>query len=263
MAVADLTVNDHPYKTLVLDTIDHLEGLIWSYVCDRDSGVKSEINKNGKQLDSIVAYGWGSGYIVAEAEMRRFLNELDVLRRTKGMEIILLGHAQIRTFKNPDGEDWDRYGLRLQHSDRVSVSGLVKQWADVVGFCRFEESAGKMSDDDGKKAKGFATGKRLIHFERSAAWDAKTRIPLPREMFIDESEPWEPIAEAIRLGEGLGADDLMEMIRIELERIDSHDLSEKVLAATDGKPVSTLSTYLNELRQRPTVSEENINKGNQ
>ena len=266
MAIVDLTVNEHDFKTLVVDTVDHLEGLIWDFVTKRDSGVKSEINKNGKQLDSIVSYGWGNGFNVAEAEMRRFLNELDALRRTKKMDIILLGHAQIRVFKNPDGEDWDRYGLKLQHSDKVSAAGLVKQWADVVGFCRFEENAAKL-DDNQKKAKGFATGRRLIHFERSAAWDAKTRIPLPSDIAIEDVDPWAPIAEAIRVGESLDEAALVEMIDAELARIGDPELTEKVKKVLDGQEVSTLSTYLNNLKKRPSVQNseeaETNNEGNE
>ena len=253
-AIEDLAAHDHGYKTVVIDTMDRLEAMIWDYVMARD-----KVSEKGKKLRCIDDYGWGKGYTTALAELRRFVNELESLRRETEMDIILLGHAQIRKFQNPDGDDWDRYGLRLQHSEKISAANFMKEWADVVGFCRFEEVASKM-DPDQHKAKGYSTGRRVIHFERTHAFDAKSRIPLPKKVEIEIGNPWRVLGEAISLGEMLDSKALLKLIGAELKRIDDDELTTKVRGACKGaEDVGTLSRYLNNLKERTTPTQENAN----
>ena len=167
-AIEDLIANpSHGYETLVLDTIDALEALVHRHVCET----------NGKS--SIEEFGFGKGYQVALDEFRRFLALLDGLR-AKGMQVVMLGHSIVKTFKNPEGEDYDRYQLRVHDK----TGGLIKEWCDIVGFVRFDGGAAKLKGDasQAKRARGWATGKRVVHLARDAAWDAKSRLSMPAEI---------------------------------------------------------------------------------
>lgn len=208
----DLTTGDHPFQTLVIDTVDRLESMIWQWVCKRD---------NQKSLDS---YGYGKGANAALDEWRVLLLKLERLQAAKGMAIIMIGHSIVRTFKSPDTEDFDRYNLSLNDK----AAGLLRDWVDVLGFACFEDVAGKGGSS---RIRGVATGRRLLKLERTAAYDAKSRYPLPAEVEIDPENPWAPFAKALEQGESMDAPALAEAIRAEVTRIGDPDIAAKVEAA--------------------------------
>src|SRR5690606_20560338 len=95
-----LTEHEHQYKTLVIDTLNSTEKLCHAHVCQReyagDWGKKGFANYN-------------QGYDVSLNEWALLLNALDRLREKRRMGIICLCHTRIKTFKNPEGTDYDRY----------------------------------------------------------------------------------------------------------------------------------------------------------
>jgi hypothetical protein len=163
-AVRVLTDEEHEYKTLVVDSLDWLEPLLWESICRRD----------GKA--NIEEYGYGKGYQAAVDEWRVFLAALERMRKAKGLHVILIAHSWIKTFKNPEGEDFDRYEMKLH----VKSAGLVKEWADCVLFANYETYANK--DSKTKRVRGVDTGARLLYTQRRAAYDAKNRHDLPETL---------------------------------------------------------------------------------
>lgn len=158
------TSQAHSYKALAIDTVDALEALCWDFICKRDN------------MKSVEDYGFGKGYAAALDEWRRFIAELERLWRDRDMQIVLIAHTHIRTFKNPEGEDYDRYELKLN----AKAGGLLKEWSDAVLFARFEELPNK--DPKTKRVRGVSTGMRVMHTVRTAAYDAKNRFSLPETM---------------------------------------------------------------------------------
>lgn len=173
-AIRTLRTEPHEFKTLVIDTVDALEPLCWAHVA----------HAAGKK--DVEDFGYGKGYVAAFAEWQRLLAELEALRRERGMMIITVAHAQVRTWKNPAGADFDRFTLKLHDK----AAGLLKEWHDAVLFAHFEEYADK---GDGRRAKGISTGARVIHTVRTAAWDAKNRFDLPETLPLS----WEDFAKAV------------------------------------------------------------------
>lgn len=169
-AIDELRTGKHDFKTFVIDTVDAIEPLCWKYICARDG------------QESVGSYGYGKGYDAALDEWNIFLAALERLRREKGMSIILLAHSQIKPFKNPEGDDFDRYALNLN----VKAAGKIKEWCDSVLFARFEEIAHK--DGKTKKVRGVSTGARQMHTLRTAAYDAKNRYSLPETLPLDYAE---------------------------------------------------------------------------
>jgi hypothetical protein len=210
-AIDDLLVNEHPYRTLVIDTLDALEALIWSHVCERIGA-----NKGGRKARTVEEIPYGNGYKVAVDEFRTLCHRLDQLRLRRGMEIVFLGHSTIKKFDNPVGEDFDRYRPRLHDL----ALAFVKEWVDVLGFVAFEDGAAKLhADDDRDRPRGFSTGRRLIRFERSAAWDAKTRLPMAPEVELALVQPWAPIAAAVDASRRLTPDNLRSLIEVRLAQL--------------------------------------------
>lgn len=172
-AIHVLIGEPHDYQTLVIDTVDWLEPLLWAHICARD----------GKK--DIEDYGYGKGYTAALDEYRRLLAALERLRKERGMHLILVGHSIIRTWKNPEGEDFDRYQLKIHDK----AAGLLKEWCDCVLFLQWETLT---VEDDRKHVKG-VTGSRVIRTQRAAAWDAKNRFDLPDRLPLSWMDLWAAI----------------------------------------------------------------------
>lgn len=230
-ALRVLATEEHGYKTVVLDTVDWIEPLIWQHVCER----------NG--WPTIEEPGYGKGYAVATEEWRRLLAALDYLRSKREMEVVLLAHATVKTFKNPAGTDFDRYECKLQKS----AAALLREWCDANLFAVYEEFV-----KEGKglaRAKGVSTGARVLKTVRTAAWDAKNRHGLPEELPLD----YAAYAEARAAGQPASA----EALTAEIQRI-TEDLapSEEARAAIGVRLLAAqndaakLAVLLNTLRER-------------
>lgn len=144
-SLASLYTDEHSYETVVIDSLDWLERLIWAEVC----------RKRG--ADSIEDVGYGKGYIIALAQWREVLAGLDAVRAQRGMSVILIAHAAIEKFANPETETYDRYAPRLQKH----ASALVQEWADEVLFAGYRVHT--KSTDEGfnrKRAVGVARAAR-------------------------------------------------------------------------------------------------------
>ena len=190
-AVRVLERDAHAYKTLVVDTLDWAEPLVWKYVCDQ----KSET--------SIEDFGYGKGYSAALDQWRVFLAALERLRERKGMHIIFLAHSWIKTFKDPEQDDYDRYELKLNNK----AGGLIKEWSDIVLFANFETLAHK--DKATKRVRGISSGARFIYTNRKPAYDAKNRHDLPDRLPLN----WADFFAAIQAGRPADPKVLAEEIR--------------------------------------------------
>jgi hypothetical protein len=251
-AVDDLLHNPHDFKTLVIDTADALESLIWGHLCDG-----APPGHGGKRLRSIEDFGYGKGYAKAVDAWREFCHRLDRLRLSRSIDIVFLAHSIVKTYKNPTGEDYDRFIPKL--NDKATA--FLREWFDVVGFVSFEDGAAKLVGDagDGARARGWTTGRRLIRFGHSAAWDAKTRLPMPDEVELTVEHPWAPFAAAVEATRSLTPDDLRRMLAAELERLgatftkpngEEGSADAVAKAITDaGDNVSVLAKYHNLLAQ--------------
>ena len=190
-AISTLTIEKHDFKTLVIDTLDWLEPLNHEHVCKRDGKVDLE------------AYGYGRGFLVALDAWRIFLRSLEKLRDEKGMNIIFLAHSEIRTFKSPQLEPFDRFQMKLH----AKAAGLIKEWCDGLLFCDYEVAIKK---DGQKRARGIDTGSRLLHTQWTAAYDAKNRYSLPETLPLD----WAEFYNAVHAGQVADPKEL----RAEIER---------------------------------------------
>lgn len=177
-ALDSLGSEDHDYRTVVVDTLDWAEPMVWKFVCERDG--KREISD----------YDWGKGYATSLDQWRLFISKLDALRTPKSeggkeMGVILLAHSHIKKFENPEGADYDRYELKLHHK----AAGFIKEWADCVLFFNYETFT---HNEKNGQAKGIDSGTRVIYTERRAAYDAKNRENLPPKIPLS----WDAFTEA-------------------------------------------------------------------
>lgn len=182
-AIDELRTREHKYRRLVIDTVARLEALIFAAVVEK-------VQRAQKGVTSVGDLDWGRGYQMALDEWRRLAARLDELRALRKMDILLLGHSYIRSFKNPDGPDYDRYVLRMNDK----AAGFLTEWADAVLFARFDEATTKM--EGSAKTKGVLSGSRSLWTQRSAAYDAKNRFNLPEQLPLD----WRELEAAMKAG---------------------------------------------------------------
>ena len=188
-ALRDILEQEHDFRTLVIDSLDALQGLVWDEIVRRESGAKSQVNPKGGKLTSIESFGFGKGYRLAQDEFRLLRKRLDLIRAKRGMNIVLIDHCSVSTYRNPEGDDYDQFFLAIH----PLAGGETLAWADVVGFCSFDvwtdEKAGK------SETIGMSSDRRLMRFHKHAAYAAKTRFALPAEVDIDPDSPWHMLRE--------------------------------------------------------------------
>src|SRR5262249_24742594 len=102
-ALAELQSEPHDYETVVVDSLDWLERLVWDRVC-RDTGAASIQKADG---------GYGKGYAHALTHWREVVARLDALRNQRGMVVLLIAHANVERFEDPESAAYDRYSPRL------------------------------------------------------------------------------------------------------------------------------------------------------
>lgn len=193
--LAELTAlrdEDHKYKTVVIDSADWLERLIWDRVCS-DFGVRSIEKADG---------GYGKGYVHAVGYWRTVVSMLDELRNKRGMIVIIIAHSKVERFEDPENTAYDRYAPRLHKA----ATGLLCEWADAVMFAtkRFrvnKENAGFAGERGIAAPIGSNGGERILRTVGGPACIAKNRFGLPGEIPLS----WDAFIEAYRASTSEGA----------------------------------------------------------
>lgn len=164
----ELAQNPGKYRSLVIDTLDWLEPMLYAHVVT--TAHKSDI----KHIED---FGYGKGYVMAQTEARQLLSRLDRVNAA-GMNILILSHSQLKTVQNPTGENYDHFESKVNQK----IAGVFKEWCDCILFAHFEVYVEK-----NKMGINKATGgdERIVQTTHSAAWDAKNRYGLPEEMPLD------------------------------------------------------------------------------
>jgi len=169
-ALGELYTEKHGYKTIVVDSLDWLERLIWAEVCAK------------RGVESIEDIGYAKGYVFALTQWREALSGLDALRNERSMSVVLIAHAHIEKFNNPETDAYDRYSPKLHRL----ASAIVQEWCDEVLFATYRVHT--KSTDQGfkrKRVQGVGSGERIIYTTERPAHLAKNRLSLPDEMPLD------------------------------------------------------------------------------
>ena len=174
-AVRVLLRDEHDFKTLVIDSLDWLEPLCWTHVCQ--TGGKA----------SIEDFGYGKGYVLAVERWRELLTNLDLLVRNRRMNVVMVAHSAVKRVDDPQAGAFDRYRMKLHEK----TSDVLREWVDAVLFARHEV---RVIERNGKP-RGQSSGARLLHTTWTAAYDAKNRFDLPETLPLS----WEDFEAACKV----------------------------------------------------------------
>ena len=177
-ALGSLYTEAHDFETLVVDSLDWLEPLVWQHTA-----------RTHNQPD-IESFGYGKGYLAALDTWRSLLDGVNALRDERGMGVILIAHAEIKRFDSPETEPYDRYQPKLHRS----ASALVQEHVDAVLFANYRVSTLKSDVGFNKKVvRGVSGGDRLLHTCERPAFLAKNRFGLAETLPLS----WDELAAGI------------------------------------------------------------------
>ena len=175
-ALTELHAEEHDFQSIVVDSLDWLERLIWDAVCET-YGAKSIEKVDG---------GYGKGYIYALSPWRQFLERLSALHKDRCMAVILIAHAKIEKFEDPESSPYDRYSPRLHKH----AGALLTEWCDAVLFATRKLRTQTEDTGFGRKrtiahAVGKDGGERVLRTIGGPSCVAKNRYDLEPELPLD------------------------------------------------------------------------------
>jgi hypothetical protein len=158
----------HNYQTLVIDSLDWAEKLVFAHVC-KQFGAKSIEKVDG---------GYGKGFEHALTYWSQMIDAFRPLRDEKGMIMILIAHAKIERHNDPESAEFDRFSPKLHKK----ANALWCEWCDAILLATREFGAAR-----GEKS----GGRRILRCVPSATCNAKNRYGLPEIMPLE----WGPLME--------------------------------------------------------------------
>lgn len=177
--VVAFDTEEHDYQSLVIDTIDATELLIFDRV----------IEEGGPQCNSIETYGggYGKGYARAREIWAGLLSKLNEM--SERFNILLIAHSQLRTINDPTlSATFDQYRIRI-HDKSADV---VRQMVDLILFANLEINLNKETPK-ARKGRGVISGDRLMYTAPTTGVESKNRFNLENPMPFE----WSALAAGI------------------------------------------------------------------
>ena len=229
-AVHELTAESHDYKTLVIDSVDWMEHLLHRDICKKHNVASIELASGG----------YGKGYIEGFNWWNEFKDHLDDLREKRKMNVILIGHADISTFNDPNTQStYERYQLKLHKKS----SALLREWVDCVFFANFEIFTKK----EDRTTRAFGDGGRVMYTERRPGFDAKNRKSLPFSLPLG----WDDYCNAARSSVPT-CENIVNQIMEIIKEVEDPELSKAIIETTNksANNLTKLEAILNRVRIR-------------
>jgi hypothetical protein len=167
-ALRELYRDPRGYQTLVIDTVDALEPMLLEHVC------------NIHHWKNIEQPSYGKGWVLADAEWRRFITGITGLRDKHGMTVIMVAHAAIERFDDPRAPSYTAYWPKLHKRARH----LILDCCDVVGFLAEELHVATSDTGFRERTRAVSNNQRFLFVEGCPAFVAKNRYGMPPKISI-------------------------------------------------------------------------------
>jgi hypothetical protein len=186
----ELATEEHPFKTVVVDTITAMNTLF--------EGEVVEFDPNGANNIGEAAGGFHKGFLVAAGMHVKIRNACEHLRR-KGIAVVFLAHTGIVKMKNrPEAGEYTAYSIDMPEKARQIYIGS----SDAVFYLKSRDFV--MGHEENRKGQTTKygrvtnTGERVLITSSDGTIgyvDAKNRYSMPEE--IDVPKETNPILEMI------------------------------------------------------------------
>lgn len=146
----------HGYKTLVIDGMTALESMLWRWLCANNRPPCESIEEVGD--------GFGKGFTKAQERWAALTVTLDkVIVEGRGMNVVFVGHSEASVFKNPEGQDYNRYRIAMN----VKAAEVLRRWAHSVLFMGTNARIIGGLDPENEKLRPERPGKQLGALKRT------------------------------------------------------------------------------------------------
>jgi AAA domain len=172
-----LDKEEHDYESIVFDTVDAGDLLVWQRVCS-EGKVKSIEEFGG---------GWGKGYTRARELWTGLLSKLSDM--SERFNVLLIAHAHIKTFTDPSlSTPYDRWVMKMHEKS----AEIVRQMVDMIVFAQLETTVQK-DTPKARKGRGIISGDRVLWTQPATGFEAKNRYDLESPLEFS----WEALAEGV------------------------------------------------------------------
>ena len=161
------------FETVAFDSLDWLVPKVYEHVC-------ATVNhEKGHSVDSIEGFGFGKGYVYAREVWQKLIAKCQAVR-AKGINVILLAHAQVFNIDSPDTTGaYKQYDLKLPRTSNNDIAALFREACDTVAFMSWK----RLTPKDDSRA---IDGGRVLRTQQAPGWAAKNRFGLPEEIVLPE-----------------------------------------------------------------------------
>ncbi|MFI5421045.1 MAG: ATP-binding protein [Nitrososphaerales archaeon] len=161
-----LDKEEHDYKSIIIDTADALELLIWQRVCDEGKC---------KSIEEF-AGGYGKGFTRAREIWTGVLKQLTDM--SERFNITLIAHSHIRSINDPAlGTPYDTHEIKVH----AKSAEIIKQMVDMLLFVQIETTIQKDSPK-AKRGRGIVSEDRIMRTSPGTGYEAKNRYQLENPM---------------------------------------------------------------------------------
>lgn len=172
----ELKGEEHPYKLIVVDTVDELARMCSEHVVE---GLNAGLSKPNKGYVHVSDFEWGKGQNAVAEEFRLRCARLCTL----GAGVIFISHAKESTKKDRTGKELTVF------SPDVGAKGQ-RQW--LLGFVDYIFFASVEDGEDG-------AARRVLHTRPTETYEAGNRgAPLPDPLELDAKAVRKALGDAAK-----------------------------------------------------------------
>lgn len=182
-----LVTKEHPYKTVIIDTIDKLEDIMRKWIA---------ANTGDARIKDIVDIPYGRGYEYLLAETKKFIQRIRMLT-AKGINVIFISHDEIKQQVLPTGEVYNYYAPSLfaRTGKGDSTLKIYSDEMDIIARCAFRTIVTKEGEGFNKRSVAKGNGDRIMFMERgNPAYVGGSRYDLPGQIPFT----WEDFVQALK-----------------------------------------------------------------
>jgi len=175
-ALTALGTEKHEFKTVVINSLDWLENLIWNRVCE------------AHDVSSIEKLSYGKGYVEALNYWREFFDYTTALRDHRDMTVIMTAHSQVVRVEDPEHDAYDAHTLKLHKR----AAAVCEEFSDLIAYATLKTMVRKEDKGFGQQRnRAITTGERVMHLVGTPAYLAKNRYGLPDTLPLT----WQALSE--------------------------------------------------------------------
>ncbi len=170
-AFEHLLTEERAFKTVIIDSLDAFEKMVWTFTCARMGWDTIDSNDKGSPT------AFGKGYLEADNDWLEYMSAIRALSRA-GVHVVQILHSKVKSFNDPLVDAYDRYRPKLQ--DRAT--DIIMEKSDALLFMSKRTSVKQVDKGFGKKeakAEGMSGSERVIYTDERAGFLAKNRLNMP------------------------------------------------------------------------------------